>query len=168
MVDAPAKLKEAEQLMKKAKKYWEPSLLEFRMKPDWETAGPLFEKAGLAYRVRGRVGAVVAIDAPHRAACSRLPACAWSGPPHHAPMPARAPPTPSQQAGQLGKSIEALEKASHAQEKMGSAWHAAKHMETCSQLSKDLGAWPKVGVVWWAHATRRLSRARMWRVSAGL
>jgi hypothetical protein len=49
-----------------------------------------------------------------------------------------------QQTGNLDRSIEAFEKASHAQEKLGSLWHAAKHMETCGTLSKDVGAWPKV------------------------
>lgn len=35
---------------------WSPSLLDFRLKPDWEGAAPLFEKAALAYKV-GRLGA---------------------------------------------------------------------------------------------------------------
>ena len=30
---------------------WAPSLLDFRLKPDWEGAAPLFEKAALAYKV---------------------------------------------------------------------------------------------------------------------
>lgn len=51
---------------------------------------------------------------------------------------------PAQQIGQLEKSIEAYEKAAQAQEKLGSPWHAAKHMETCGTISKELGAWPKV------------------------
>lgn len=32
--------------------YWSPSLLDFRLKPDWEAAAPLFERAALAYKVR--------------------------------------------------------------------------------------------------------------------
>lgn len=32
---------------------WAPSLLDFRLKPDWEGAAPLFERAALAYKVRG-------------------------------------------------------------------------------------------------------------------
>jgi hypothetical protein len=51
----PDKLEEAEKLMKKANKYWSPSVLDFRLKPDWEAAGPLFEKAALAYKVTNRM-----------------------------------------------------------------------------------------------------------------
>jgi hypothetical protein len=52
MGDTSAKRAEAEKLMKKAQKYWQPSLMDFRLKPDWEAACPLLEKAGLAFRVR--------------------------------------------------------------------------------------------------------------------
>jgi hypothetical protein len=45
------KITEAEKLMKKANMYWQPSLMDFRLKPDWETAAPLFEKAALLYKV---------------------------------------------------------------------------------------------------------------------
>lgn len=46
------KITEADKLMKKANKYWQPSLMDFRLKPDWEAAAPLFEKAALLYKVR--------------------------------------------------------------------------------------------------------------------
>jgi hypothetical protein len=42
---------EADGLMKKANKYWAPSLLDFRLKPDWDAAAPLLERAGLLYKV---------------------------------------------------------------------------------------------------------------------
>ena len=46
-----AKAEEAEKLMKKANKLYAPSLLDMRLKPDWEGAAPLFEKAALSYKV---------------------------------------------------------------------------------------------------------------------
>lgn len=49
-----------------------------------------------------------------------------------------------QQAGQLEKARAAYEQAAQSQEKIGSAWHAAKHMETCSAISKDLGQFDRV------------------------
>jgi hypothetical protein len=57
---AKAKLEEADKLMKKANKLWAPSLLDMRLKPDWEGAAPLFEKAALAFRVRPRGAAPAA------------------------------------------------------------------------------------------------------------
>lgn len=51
------KIVEADKLMSKANKYWAPSLLDFRLKPDWEAAAPLFEKAALLYKVRRAVSA---------------------------------------------------------------------------------------------------------------
>ncbi|WIA40993.1 hypothetical protein OEZ86_004636 [Tetradesmus obliquus] len=45
---------EADKLMKKANKYWQPSLMDFRLKPDWEAAAPLFEKAALLYKQVGQ------------------------------------------------------------------------------------------------------------------
>ena len=51
-MDMGQKTLEADKLMKKANKAWAPSLLDFRLKPDWEEAAPLFEKAALCYRVR--------------------------------------------------------------------------------------------------------------------
>lgn len=45
------KLEEAEKLLKQANKLWAPSLLDLRLKPDWEGAAPLYEKAALAFRV---------------------------------------------------------------------------------------------------------------------
>jgi hypothetical protein len=58
------KITEADQLMKKANKYWQPSLMDFRLKPDWEAAAPLFEKAALLYKVRR--------------GSTLTPACAWA------------------------------------------------------------------------------------------
>jgi hypothetical protein len=49
-----------------------------------------------------------------------------------------------QQAGQLEKARAAYEQAAQSQEKIGSPWHAAKHLETCSSISKDLGQFDKV------------------------
>lgn len=49
------KLLEADKLMQKANKYWSPSLLDFRLKPDWEAAAPLFEKAALSYKQAGQL-----------------------------------------------------------------------------------------------------------------
>ena len=43
--------KEANKLMKEAMKSIGPSLLEFRFKPDYETAGPMFERAAVLYKV---------------------------------------------------------------------------------------------------------------------
>ncbi|KAF6259209.1 gamma-soluble NSF attachment protein-like protein [Scenedesmus sp. NREL 46B-D3] len=87
------KITEADKLIKKANKYWQPSLMDFRLKPDWEAAGPLFEKAALLYK----------------------------------------------QVGQLEKARAAYERAAQSQENIGSVWHAAKHLEICGAISKDLG-----------------------------
>ena len=43
--------KEANKLMKEGNKAIAPSLLDFRFKSDYETAGPLFERAAVMYRV---------------------------------------------------------------------------------------------------------------------
>ena len=43
---------EGDNLWKAAKKYTSPSVLSFRMKSDWEQAGPLYEKAATCFRVR--------------------------------------------------------------------------------------------------------------------
>lgn len=51
---------------------------------------------------------------------------------------------PPQQAGQAEKARSAYEQAAQSQEKLGSAWHAAKHLETCSTISKDLGQMDRV------------------------
>ncbi len=48
---ASEKEKEADKLMKKGNKEISPSLLDFRLKSDWEQAAPLFEKAALLYKV---------------------------------------------------------------------------------------------------------------------
>lgn len=42
---------EAEKLWKEAEKLTSPSLLSFRLKSDWEQAGPLYEKAAGFFRV---------------------------------------------------------------------------------------------------------------------
>ncbi len=43
--------KEADKLIKKGNKEIGPSLLEFRFKPDYEQAAPLFERAAVIYKV---------------------------------------------------------------------------------------------------------------------
>lgn len=52
-MDRGRKLDEAEAHMRKANKLWAPSILELRLKPDWEGAAPLYEKAALGYRQAG-------------------------------------------------------------------------------------------------------------------
>ena len=54
------------------------------------------------------------------------------------------PPNNQQQSGQLEKSRSAYEKAAQSQEKIGSAWHAAKHLEACGALSRELAELPQV------------------------
>lgn len=49
---AAEKEKEADKLMKKGQKEVSPSLLDFRLKPDWEQAAPKFEEAAKLYKVR--------------------------------------------------------------------------------------------------------------------
>jgi hypothetical protein len=44
-----------------------------------------------------------------------------------------------QQCGHLEKSRAAYERAAQAQEKIGSIFHAGKHLETCGVISKELG-----------------------------
>lgn len=46
------KAEEAAKLMKKANKYLGPSIIDFRMKPDWEQAAPLLDRAALLFQVR--------------------------------------------------------------------------------------------------------------------
>ena len=43
--------KEADKLMKKAQKEIGPSLLDFRFKPDYDSAAPMFERAAVIYKV---------------------------------------------------------------------------------------------------------------------
>ncbi len=45
------KAEEAAKLVKKANKFLVPSLLEFRLKPDWEAAAPLLDRAAVLYKV---------------------------------------------------------------------------------------------------------------------
>ncbi|GBF87878.1 gamma-soluble NSF attachment protein [Raphidocelis subcapitata] len=52
-MDRGRKLEEAEHHMRKANKLWAPSIFELRLKPDWEGAAPLYEKAALAYKQAG-------------------------------------------------------------------------------------------------------------------
>ena len=49
--DIMADEKTADKLMKQAEKLLRPSIASFRMKPDWDQAFPLFEKAALQYQV---------------------------------------------------------------------------------------------------------------------
>lgn len=44
-----------------------------------------------------------------------------------------------QQAGNLEKAVDALERSATSQEKQGSPFHAAKHFETCAELSHKQG-----------------------------
>jgi hypothetical protein len=55
-----------------------------------------------------------------------------------------APPCIPQQSGELEKSRAAYERAAMSQDKIGSTWHAAKHLESASQISRDLGEWGSV------------------------
>ena len=45
------KTREASSLLKKAERLTHPSILSFRIKPDWEAAAPVFEKAAKLYKV---------------------------------------------------------------------------------------------------------------------
>lgn len=51
MAASEAKLEEANKLVKKANKLLSPSILDFRLKPDWEAAAPLLDRACLLYKV---------------------------------------------------------------------------------------------------------------------
>lgn len=51
---------------------------------------------------------------------------------------------PLQQVGQLEKSRAAYERAAQSQERIGSVWHAAKHLETCGAISKDLNQYDRM------------------------
>lgn len=48
MVD---KNEEAAKLLKKGLKFLSPSILEMRLKPDWEAAAPLLDRAALLFKV---------------------------------------------------------------------------------------------------------------------
>ena len=80
---------EAERLLKKAEKLLGVSLLALRMKPDYDQAGPLLEKAARGF----------------------------------------------QQSGRPGRAADAWKRASAVQERLGSGWHAAKHMEAAAQCT---------------------------------
>ena len=45
------KEKEADKLVKKGNKEVSPSLFDFRLKPDWEAAAPMYDRAALLYKV---------------------------------------------------------------------------------------------------------------------
>ena len=47
--------KAADKLVKQAEKCLQPSVMNMRLKPDWDEAYPLFEKAAVQYRVWHRV-----------------------------------------------------------------------------------------------------------------
>eukprot|EP00798_Chlamydomonas_sp_ICE-L_P002669 gene2669-17157_t len=119
---------EADKLVKKANKLISPSLFDFRLKPDWENAGPMLDRASMLYKIIGNVEKAIettiignvekAIETTVRAATAQQKlGSAW-----HA-----------------AKAIETTERAATAQQKIGSAWHAAKHMETCADLCKGKG-----------------------------
>lgn len=99
-MDKEAKLAEAVKCMKKADKYWSPSLLNMRLRPDWDAACPLYEKAALCFK----------------------------------------------QGGDLDKAVQAYERAAMAQEKLGSPYHSAKHMETCGDLCKQMSNSPGIAM----------------------
>lgn len=71
--------KEAKELLKKAKGLTVPSILELRIKPDWEAAAPLLDKAALMYKVRS-VGARNA--ATFASVFGRHPSCLVPAPTH--------------------------------------------------------------------------------------
>ena len=48
-----SKMKEAESAYKEATKLVTPSVLSLRLKPEWEAATPLFERAAMLFKVRG-------------------------------------------------------------------------------------------------------------------
>lgn len=50
-MNTQGKMEEADKLMKKAMKLCNPSIVAFRIKPDWEAACPMFERAALCYKV---------------------------------------------------------------------------------------------------------------------
>ena len=121
------KAKEAESLFKQGNKLLSPSLLDLRMKPDWEAAAPLLDKAALFFKVWS--GALFCL------ACLKY---------HHLHLVTTSPYHLLQQAGQLKRAVEAYERAAQAQQKVGSPWHAAKHLEICADLSKQLANWEDV------------------------
>ncbi|KAJ9532770.1 hypothetical protein QJQ45_010880 [Haematococcus lacustris] len=92
------KQEEAGKLMKKASKAISPSLFDFRLKPDWEVAAPLFERAAVLFK----------------------------------------------QVGRFEDASEAYERASTAQEKLQSPFHAAKHMEAAAETARLSKSWDKV------------------------
>ncbi|GFH26279.1 gamma-soluble NSF attachment protein, partial [Haematococcus lacustris] len=97
------KQEEAGKLMKKASKAISPSLFDFRLKPDWEVAAPLFERAAVLFKMPGM-----------------------------------------QQVGRFEDASEAYERASTAQEKLQSPFHAAKHMEAAAETARLSKSWDKV------------------------
>jgi hypothetical protein len=149
--------------MKKASKLCNPSLLAMRIKPDWEVACPLLERAALCYKVPGSEN----ITGDGRRCCPARPSAPPPLPPHACsraqPSPAQQPrhprraPAPRelpadqccalvpQQAGAMEKALHAYERAATAQEKQGSQWHAAKHMETAGEICKQLQQWQQLG-----------------------
>jgi hypothetical protein len=105
-----SKAEEAQKLVKKANKYISPSFLDFRLKPDWEAAAPLLDKACLLFKVEVRAGqAMTAILNSH--ATSQTQVCAAS---LFCTL---------QQAGEVDKALETMEKAALAQ--VGAAMHCA-------------------------------------------
>lgn len=63
---------EADKLLKKGKKYLSPSILEMRLKPDWEAAAPLIERAALLYKVSLGGSAIHALHARPQHVCRKL------------------------------------------------------------------------------------------------
>jgi hypothetical protein len=50
----------------------------------------------------------------------------------------------TQQAGNVDQALEAYEKAATAQDKIGSSWHAAKHLESAADLCRQHKLWERV------------------------
>lgn len=58
----------------------------------------------------------------------------------------------TQVASMPGRALECFERASTAQAKQGSPWHAGKHMEVCGELSKAIGNEPSVSAGYYRQA----------------
>jgi hypothetical protein len=46
----------------------------------------------------------------------------------------------------MDRALHAYERSATAQEKQGSHWHAAKHMETAGEICRQLQEWEKLGM----------------------
>mmetsp|Transcript_17378 Transcript_17378/g.29773 ORF Transcript_17378/g.29773 Transcript_17378/m.29773 type:complete len:336 (+) Transcript_17378:26-1033(+) len=62
------KVLEAAKLVKKANKFLSPSLFDFRLKPDWEAAAPLLDRAAVLFRQSGTAHVQQALETYEQAA----------------------------------------------------------------------------------------------------